>query len=141
MTTMTMRETTRTERVSQGRSKMPYVLWSAQVLLALTFLVAGSTKFIMPAEDLTKDSNLSGTFLRFIGACEVLGALGLILPGLLRIRRGLTPLAATGLVIIMAGAVVVTVSSMGVAPALFPLAVGTVVAFVAYGRRDWLRAA
>ena len=44
---------------------------------------------------------LSGTFLQFIGVCEALGGLGLILPGLLRIKPGLTPLAAVGLVIIV----------------------------------------
>ena len=43
----------------------------------------------------------------FIGVAEVLGAIGLILPGVLRIRPGLTPLAAAGLVIIMIGATVI----------------------------------
>jgi hypothetical protein len=50
---------------------------------------------------------LPGWFLRFLGVAAVLGALGLVLPGLLRIRPGLTPLAAAGLVIIMIGATVV----------------------------------
>ena len=53
-----------------------------------------------------------------------LGAIGLILPGLLRLRPGLTPLAAAGLVIIMIGATVLTRASGGVAPALIPLVVG-----------------
>ena len=72
--------------------------------------------------------------LRFIGVCEVLGALGLILPGVLRIRPGLTPLAATGLVIIMIGATVITLMGVAMAPALIPLMVGLLTAFVAYGR-------
>lgn len=116
---------------------MPYALWTAQVVLALVFLVAGGAKLVMSAEDLTKDTDLSAAFLRFIGVCEVLGAVGLIAPGLLHIRRGLTPLAAAGLVVIMIGAVVVTVASMGIVSALFPLVVGLLVAFVAYGRRSW----
>src|SRR5437868_11653751 len=87
-------------------SIVPYALWTAQALLALTFLFAGSSKFLLSSEDLTKDIDLPVTFLRFIGACEVFGALGLILPGVLRIRRGLTPVAACGLVIIMIGATV-----------------------------------
>jgi len=64
-----------------------------------------------------------------------LGAIGLILPGLLRIRPGLTPLAAAGPLIIMIGATVLTLASGGVAPALIPLGVGLLAAFVAYGRR------
>ena len=80
---------------------------------------------------------LPGLLIRFIGVCEVLGGLGLILPGLLRIRRGLTPLAAAGLVIIMIGAVVLTFIGDGVGPALFPLLVALLLAFVAYGRRGW----
>ncbi|MFN2517005.1 MAG: DoxX family protein, partial [Pyrinomonadaceae bacterium] len=59
--------------------------------------------------------------------------LGLILPGLLRIRPGLTPLAAAGLVIIMIGATVLTIAGDGVGPALIPLVVGILAAFVAYG--------
>ena len=72
--------------------------------------------------------------MRFIGVVEVLGAIGLILPPLLKIRPGLTPLAAAGLVIIMIGATVLTLASGDVVPALIPLAVGILAAFVAYGR-------
>jgi len=72
--------------------------------------------------------------LRFIGVSETLGGLGLILPGLLRIQPGLTPLAAAGLVIIMIGATVVTLMGGAVSPALIPLVVGLLAAFVAYGR-------
>ncbi len=116
---------------------MPYALWTVQALLALTFLFAGGMKLVISTEDLTKDFPLPGLFLRFIGACEVLGAFGLILPGLLRIRRGLTPLAASGLVIIMIGATVITIASMGVAPAVIPFVVGLLAAFVAYNRWTW----
>jgi len=75
--------------------------------------------------------------VRFIGVCEVLGAIGLILPGLLRIRRGLTPLAAACLVIIMIGATVITLKTMGAALALIPLVVGLLLVFVACRRRSW----
>ena len=110
-------------------------LWTIQALLALLFLFAGGMKLVMPIEALTKQSPLPGPFLRFIGVCEVAGALGLILPGLLRIRQGLTPLAAAGLVIIMVGATVVTMALGQVGPALVPAAVGVLAAIVAYGRR------
>jgi uncharacterized membrane protein YphA (DoxX/SURF4 family) len=115
--------------------------WIAQGLLAAVFLFAGSMKFVMSAQDMTKDIDLPIWFLRFIGVCEVLGGIGLIGPGLLRFRRGLTPLAAMGLVIIMIGATVLTVATMGVVPALFPLVVGSVAALVAYSRRSWFMAA
>jgi len=86
-------------------------------------------------------SPLPAPFLKFIGICEVTGALGLILPGLLRIRTGLTPLAAAGLVIIMTGATVVTVATQGVAPAALPFCVGILAATVALGRRRFLERA
>lgn len=123
-----------------GRDLGAYAPWIAQALLALLFLFAGSMKFVMSGEDLTKDTDLSVAFLRFIGACEVLGAAGLVLPGILGIWRGLTPLAASGLVIIMIGAVVVTIASLGVVPALYPLVVGVACAYVANQRRSWMGA-
>jgi uncharacterized membrane protein YphA (DoxX/SURF4 family) len=111
-----------------------YVLWVVQGLLALLFLFAGGMKLVQPIEALTEQMPLPGLFVRFIGVAEVLGGLGLILPGLLRIRPGLTPLAAVGLVIIMIGATVLTLASGEVALALIPLLVGLLLAFVAYGR-------
>ncbi len=113
---------------------MTYALWIVQGLLALIFLFAGGMKLVLPVEVLTKQMPLPGLFVGFIGVAEVLGAIGLILPGLLRIRPGLTPLAAGGLVIIMIGATVLTLAGGDVAPALIPLVVGLLSAFVAYGR-------
>lgn len=123
---------------------MTYVLWIIQVLLALLFLFAGGTKLVLPLDVLTSmgspnQVHLPGLLIRFIGVCEVLGGLGLILPGLLRIRRVLTPLAAIGLSIIMAGATVLTIVGDGVVLALMPLVTGLLAAFVAYGRWEWLR--
>ena len=113
---------------------MTYALWTIQVLLALLFLFAGGMKLVMPIEEMTKQIALPGLFLRFIGVAELLGGLGLVLPGLLRIRPGLTPLAAAGLVIIMIGATALTLVIGPVAPALIPLVVGLLAVFVAYGR-------
>jgi hypothetical protein len=113
---------------------MTYALWTVQGLLGLLFLFAGGMKLVLPLEALTAEMALPGWFVRFIGVAEALGAIGLILPGLLRIRPGLTPLAAAGLVIIMIGAMVLTLSGGNVAPALIPLAVGFLLTFVAYGR-------
>jgi hypothetical protein len=116
---------------------MNYVLWIVQGLLTLLFLFTGGTKLILPIEMLTEQTPLPGLFVRFLGVAEVLGAIGLILPGLVRIWPVLTPLAASGLVIIMIGATVLTlvgVVPVGAAMALIPLVVGLLSAFVAYGR-------
>jgi len=113
---------------------LTYALWIVQGLLALLFLFAGVMKLIMSVEEMTRDVQMPGAFLRFIAVAELLGAIGLILPALLRIKPGLTPLAAAGLAIIMIGATVVTMTYMGVAMALFPLVVGLLAVFVAYGR-------
>jgi hypothetical protein len=111
------------------------LLWTIQGVLALLFLFAGGMKLVMPVATLQRPVALPGVFVRFIGVCEVLGALGLVLPGLLRVRPGLTALAAAGLVVIMLGATLLTATAMGVGPALFPLVVGTLAAFVAHRRR------
>ena len=108
-------------------------LWVAQGLLAGLFLFAGVMKLVMPVEALTAQSSLPGGFLRFIGVAEVLGALGLILPGLFGIARRLTPLAAGGLVMIMTGATALSLAQ-SVVLALFPLGTGVLAAFVTYGR-------
>jgi uncharacterized membrane protein YphA (DoxX/SURF4 family) len=113
---------------------MTYALWIVQGLLALLFLFAGVMKFILPIEEMTKQFPMPGAFLRFIGVAEICGGLGLILPSVLRIRPGLTPLAAVGLMIIMIGATVISLKIGGVAMAAMPFVVLLLVAFVAYGR-------
>lgn len=113
---------------------MTYVLWVVQGLLALLFLFAGGMKLVRPLEQLAGPVELPGPFLRFIGVAEALGAIGLILPGLLRIRPGLTPLAAAGLVMIMLGATVIGLTTGQIAMVLIPLVVGILAAFVVYGR-------
>ena len=115
-------------------------LWIVQGLLAALFLLAGFTKLILPIDMLTSMGSpnqivLPGWFIRFIGMAEVLGAIGLILPRLMKIRPQLTVLAATGLVIIMIGATSLTFAADGFAPALFPMVVGVLAGSVAYGRR------
>lgn len=118
---------------------MKYALWIIQVILALLFLFAGGTKLVLPIEQLQAMGSpnqilLPGWLMRFVGVCEVLGALGLILPGLLRKQPSLTPLAAVGLVILMIGAVALSIAADGVLAGLVPLIVGGLCAFVAYGR-------
>ena len=118
---------------------MNILLWIIQILLALLFLFAGGMKLIVPADVLMQQAppgstQFSALFLKLIGLVEVLGGLGLILPGVFKKRPELTPLAAAGLVIVMIGAVVISVMDHGISAGVVPLVTGLLCAFVAYGR-------
>lgn len=111
------------------------VLWTAQILVALLFVFAGVSKFLMPVEKLQEGPIVFPVaFMYFIGVCETLGGLGLVLPGLTRIATYLTPLAAAGLTIIMIGATSVCVVGFGVAGGIFPAVVGVITTWIAYSR-------
>jgi len=117
---------------TSGR-KTHITLWIFQILLGGLFLFAGGFKLVAPIAQMTAQLPLPGWFVRFLGVAELAGGLGLILPSLLRIRPQLTPLAAQGLVVIMSGAVGVTLGLRlpGIA---VPAIVGVLAAVVAYGR-------
>ena len=114
---------------------MNILLWILQILVGLLFMFSGAMKFVMPYADMIKDAPIvfPHWFFLFIGVCEVLGGLGLILPWALKIRPGLTPLAASLLVIIMVGAVIVS-AMMSIGMAILPLIVGVLLVVIAYGR-------
>src|SRR5947207_15470673 len=100
--------------------------------------MAGSFKLIGTNEMLTQFyPGMPNAFMRFIAVCEVLGALGLILPGMVRRWQWLTPLAASGLVVIMIGAVVYTVVMFGWSLVMSPLLLAILSVVVGYGRRAW----
>jgi uncharacterized membrane protein YphA (DoxX/SURF4 family) len=134
---------TATNRLTRRQMIRSTALWSLQVLLALLFLFTGGMKLLLPIEVLLAQMTvpLPGLFVRFIGVAECAGALGLILPGLLRLQRRLTPLAACGLILIMIGATVITLVGGQVVPAVFPLVVGLLCATVASARRTGFTAA
>ncbi len=115
-------------------------LWGIQGVLALLFVISGGMKLSLPLETFNGPIHLAGWFLRFIGTAELLGGIGLVLPGALNIHTELTPIAAAGLVVIMTGATVLSVATMGVAAAIVPLVVGALAGFVAYGRLPLVRA-
>jgi uncharacterized membrane protein YphA (DoxX/SURF4 family) len=116
--------------------KTNVTLWIIQALLAALFLMAGGMKLVVPIEQLAANGPVifPAWFIQFIGVCETLGALGLILPGVTHIKPHLTPLAATGLVIIMIGAVVTTIATGPAAGAIVPFVVGVLAATIAYTR-------
>ncbi len=121
----------------QKKSKVLHIsLWVVQVLLAALFGFVGLMKMITPAAQLMESGMSVVNFVgigmtRFIGVSELIGAIGLILPAALRIKPILTPLAASGIAVIMilATAYHVYVSEPPVTIAFFLLA-----AFVAWGR-------
>ena len=114
--------------------KTGVVLWILQALLAALFVFAGVMKFVMPVEKMQQPVALPGALLHFVGVCEIAGGLGLVVPGLLRIKTGLTPLAAAGLAIIMIGATSITAATMSVGQAVFPFVVGVLAATIAWTR-------
>jgi len=113
-------------------------LWIAQILLAAAFLMSGLMKLSQPIEALAAQMQWPGQvpagLVRFIGLAEVLGALGLILPAATRIKPGLTPLAAMGLIVVMvlASAFHLSRGEGQMVPANLVLA--ALAAFVAWGR-------
>ena len=114
---------------------MSLSLWIVQGLLALLFLGLGLMKLVIPLDDPAMTMGLPSLFIRFVGLAEVLGAVGLIVPGLLKIRTGLVPLAAAGLAIITVGATLFHLANGdGIATASFPLVVALLSGFVTYGR-------
>jgi hypothetical protein len=116
---------------------MNIALWIIQSLLGALFIFGAGFRFTMPIAELEALTGLPGAFIVFISVCEILGGLGLILPGITRIKTGLTPLAAAGLTIIMIGATILTAAGVGGGDpvlATFPGVIGLLTAFVAYGR-------
>lgn len=93
---------------------MNIVAWILQIVLAVAFLGAGGMKLARPKPALVSAGmgyaeDYTDTNIKLIGAIEVVGAIGLVLPWLTGIAPILTPVAAVGLALVMAGAVVVHV--------------------------------
>jgi uncharacterized membrane protein YphA (DoxX/SURF4 family) len=109
-------------------------LWIVQGLLAAAFLMAGGMKLLISAAELAKQSEISLALVRFIGVAEVAGALGMILPSATRIMPKLTPVAAIGLLIVMVLATALHISRGEMSHLPPPLALGSMAAFVAWGR-------
>jgi putative oxidoreductase len=116
---------------------MNIVLWILQILLAAIFLFNGINHFSVPPglpEQMAWMYDLSPALHTFIGTFEVLGALGLVLPGLTRTQTRLTPLAALGLVIVMLGAAVWHIPRGEALNSVINLVIAGMAGFVAYGR-------
>lgn len=119
---------------------MNIALWIIAGLMAAAFLIAGANKLLIPQEKLAKAPgggwalDFSAGFVKALGAVEILGAVGLILPALLNIALVLVPLAATGLAMIMVGAGIVTFRRQEFKHTLLNLTYLALLVFVAFGR-------
>ena len=117
---------------------MKYLLWALQILLALFFVMAGIPKLTQPIETLAVQlpwaPDLPEALVRFIGAAELLGGLGLILPAVSRVMPWLTPLAGAGLALVMVLASAFHLTRGETPNAVVTLVVALIAAFVAYGR-------
>ena len=119
---------------------MNIALWAAQALLAFVYLAAGGLKVIRPREQLVASGRLdwmkdnSDAVVKAIGAVEILGALGLILPGLTGIAPILAPIAAVGLVVVQIGALRVHLTRNERQPLPVNAILLLLAAFVAIGR-------
>ncbi|MEV5542002.1 DoxX family protein [Saccharopolyspora shandongensis] len=117
---------------------MNIVLWIVQAVLAVAFLAAGTVKLVRTRTQLVSSSagmawagDQSEGAIKGIGALEVLAALGLILPAWLGIAAVLTPLAATGVLLLMIGAVTVHLRRGEKSAIGAPLVLGTLALVVA----------
>jgi len=129
---------TATARPSRASRALHISLWIVQVLLAAAFLMAGAMKLSQPTDALAAQmpwvTAVPAALVRFIGAAEVTGALGLLLPSLTRIQPRLTVLAALGLVVVMLLAAPFHIGR-GEAGMILPnFVLAALAAFVAWGR-------
>ena len=122
---------------------MNLALWIIAGLLATVFLVAGANKLFIPKEKLAKApgggwvNDFSAGFIKALGAVEILGAIGLIVPAALGMAPNLVPLAAVGLATIMTGAAIVTSRRHEPKHALLNLTYLALITIVAIGRNPF----
>ncbi len=117
---------------------MNALLWTIQAIAALVFLMTGLMKLTLPRERLVQRmkwvEDASAPLVKAIGALEVLGAVGLVLPPLVSLPAVLTPLAALGLVLTMIGATLVHLRHKESDKLGLPLLLLVLLAVVAWGR-------
>lgn len=118
---------------------MNTLLWVIAGLLAAVFALSGLGKLLTPREKLIASGqgwveDVPQGLVRLIGVLEVAAAIGLILPGLLDVATILVPLAATGLVLIMVGAVFTHLRRREFPLAIVNLVLLSLAAFEAWGR-------
>jgi uncharacterized membrane protein YphA (DoxX/SURF4 family) len=118
---------------------MNIVLWVAAGVLAVVFAGAGAMKLMRGRDELVASGqgwagDVPIGLVKAIGAAEVLGAIGLVLPPLVDVAPVLVPIAAIGLAVVMLGAVTVHTRRREPANAAFALVLAAISVFVVIGR-------
>lgn len=122
----------------QNNKKMHIGLWVAQALLGLMFIAAGFAKATQPIAGLSEmmhwPGSVSPMLVRFIGICEFLGGIGLLLPSVLRIKTLLTPYAAVGIATIQILAMVFHISRGEFGNIIPNIIIAGIAIFIYWGR-------
>lgn len=119
---------------------MNVVLWVLQIILGLYFISVGVMHFIVPPglpAPMQWMYDLTPILHYLSGTAEILGGLGLILPGVTRIQPRLVPLAALGLILVMLGAAIFHINRGEFANIVQNIFLAALLAIVAYGRWRW----
>ena len=124
---------------SRSRSKtLNIILWIAQFLLGAFFFMSGFSKLTQPIAKLAEQApvlaQVSQALIKFIGTCEILGAIGIVLPALLRVKPNLTPLAAAGFTLLMVIATSFNLIKGAFSGVPITMVLGLIAFFVAWGR-------
>lgn len=116
---------------------MNRALWIGQILLGVYFVAVGVMHFIVPdglPDQMAWMYDLSTPLHVVSGVAEILGGLGLILPAVTGIRTELVPLAASGLALVMLGAIVYHIGRSETQNIFFNVVLIAILGFIAYGR-------
>lgn len=113
-------------------------LWIAQVLLAATFIWGGSMKLFQPIEKLFAmwpwTGQIPAALVKLTGIIDLSGAVGLILPSLLRTQPKLTPITAIGVIALMICASIFHIVRGEASVIGVNIFLAVIAAFVAWGR-------
>jgi hypothetical protein len=126
-------------RTKQAPNAMNTILWATQVILAATFFWAAYMKLVHPAAQLatmwpwTKNNEM---LVIISGVADLLAAMGLILPGTLRIFPKLTIYACFGIIVLMVSAIIFHVSRGETSQIGINVFVTVLTAFIAWGRAE-----
>jgi len=135
---MTSTTATLESRAARPGRTLTIALWAAQLLLAFMFGFAGVLKSTSPIPQLAQMIPWAGDvpvgLVRFIGISELSGAIGLVLPAATRILPWLTPLAGTGLTVVMLLASAFHISRGELQNVPINVILGSIAAFIAWGR-------
>lgn len=119
---------------------MNVVLWVLQIILGLYFISIGVIHFIVPPglpAPMQWMYDLPPILHYLSGTAEILGGLGLILPGVTRIQPRLVPIAALGLILVMLGAAIFHITRGEFGNIVQNIFLAALLTIVAYGRWRW----